>query len=154
MSRHDARAVANALINLSKKAGNLLTPMQILKLVYLCHGWMLGLYSKPLITQPVKAWRYGPVIEDVYHSLKVYRADEVDKSIVLGDVACDFDQREQRLIDEVYKAYSDWSGIELSNLTHQPGSPWSVTVDAHGLDAVISNDLIEDYYKRLANNKK
>ena len=29
------------------------TPMHVLKLVYLCHGWMLGLNDSSLINEPV-----------------------------------------------------------------------------------------------------
>ena len=49
--KHDARAVANSLIEKSQEEGNLLTPLQIIKLVYFCHGWMLALYKRPLIKQ-------------------------------------------------------------------------------------------------------
>ena len=38
--------------------------MQVLKLVYYCHAWMLGLYGRPLIRQPIEAWRYGPVVPE------------------------------------------------------------------------------------------
>ena len=67
---HDARAVANRLLQLAEEDGNQLTVMQILKLVYFCHAWTLALYDRPLIEQPIEAWRYGPVIPDVYHSFK------------------------------------------------------------------------------------
>ncbi len=32
--------------------------MQLIKLVYLCHGWTMGLYSRPLI-ENVEAWQYA-----------------------------------------------------------------------------------------------
>ena len=55
----DARSVANSLI---------------MKLVYISHGWMLGLYNKSLFKQPVLAWLYGPVVSDIYHGLRKYRS--------------------------------------------------------------------------------
>ena len=55
---HDARVIANALI--SRHGVNTLTPLQVQKLTYLCHGWTLGLYSQPLSRQQVEAWRWGP----------------------------------------------------------------------------------------------
>jgi uncharacterized phage-associated protein len=150
MTANDARVVANHFIRLSKETNDLLTPMQILKLVYLAHGWMLGLYGRPLISQNVMAWKYGPVIVDVYHSLKSFRATDVDREIV-SPVNGTLGELEADLVTKIYNAYKDWNGIELSNLTHRPDSPWSVTVDKSGLDSVISNDLIQDYFKKLAN---
>ena len=43
------------------------TPMHVLKLVYLCHGWCLGFTGEALINEPVEAWTYGPVVPTVYH---------------------------------------------------------------------------------------
>ncbi len=50
----------------------------------------------------------------------------------------------------IYKGYGNRSGISLSSLTHEAGSPWDVTVKQSGTGSVISNDLIEDFYRQLA----
>src|SRR5437870_2146380 len=42
---HDSRTVANHFLRLAREKGDFLTPMQVLKLVYIAHGWMLGLYG-------------------------------------------------------------------------------------------------------------
>ncbi len=54
---YDARNVANQLIDRSIRDGNSLTPLQIIKLVYFCHSWMLGFHGVPLVTQRVEAWK-------------------------------------------------------------------------------------------------
>ena len=48
------------------------TPMHMIKLVYLSHGWMLGLRERSLINEAVEAWRYGPVVPSVYHRFKSF----------------------------------------------------------------------------------
>jgi len=45
--------------------------------------------------------------------------------------------------------YSDYTGIQLSGLTHQSGSPWATTIEMLGSNAVIPNDLIKKYYQDL-----
>ena len=68
-SAHDGRAVANALITKGVEAGSPLTPLQIGKLSYIAHGWMLGLYGRCLFRQAVLAWLYGPVVRDIYFAV-------------------------------------------------------------------------------------
>jgi len=51
--------------------------MQLIKLVYIAHGWTLGLYNQPLIGKQVEAWTYGPVIPSVYHDFKHYGRDPI-----------------------------------------------------------------------------
>ena len=47
--------------------------MHAIKLVYLCHGWMLGIYGRSLIGEPVEAWRYGPVVPERLPYFQVVR---------------------------------------------------------------------------------
>lgn len=39
---HDSRSVANELIHRAHDAGRDITPMQVVKLAYYCHAWMLA----------------------------------------------------------------------------------------------------------------
>lgn len=147
---HDARAVANELIRLAGAANRALTPMQIIKLVYLCHGWMLAIYGRPLVRDVAEAWRYGPVFNGLYQALKKYGGGFVSEPIA-GVPAEHFDAQERDLIRQVFEKYGHLTGIALSNLTHLPGSPWHTTWNSGG--SPISNDLIAEYYKRLANER-
>jgi len=126
------------------------TPMQLLKLVYLCHGWTLGLLGRPLVREPVQAWRYGPVFPELYHAIKDYRHSPVPT--VPGAHPIDLDSSEESIIEQVCSGYGKWTGIQLSQLTHRRGSPWYVTWnESRGArNAEISSDLIEDHYRALA----
>lgn len=125
------------------------TPMHVLKLSYICHGWMLGIYGEPLIQESVEAWRYGPVIPDVYRRYKSFRGEPIDaipidRSESLGDL-------ENNLISAVLKAYKDYTGWQLSSITHQPGTPWhKVYNGGDGENAIIPNKVIKEYYEGRA----
>lgn len=123
--------------------------MQLLKLVYLAHGWALGLYGRPLIKDEIQAWRYGPVIPSLYQAVKDYRGGPVLVQIPMT-------QRENvtaaqaSVIEQVYDLYGSKSGPALSRLTHAPGSPWAQVYDPDEFGTVIPDDIIMDHYKRLA----
>lgn len=139
--------IAKIILDLAKQENSVLTPMQLIKLVYLSHGWMLGLHSKPLINEEVEAWKYGPVIPKLYHEIKHYRSQPVE-NINYDSGAVDKDS--QDIINQVYKKYGHLPGITLSMVTHETNSPWEMTWNNGG--TVISNDLIAYYYQGLAKN--
>lgn len=145
---HDARAVANEMIQKGIEDGNPLTPLQIIKLTYLCQAWMLGMFKKSMFFQDVEAWQYGPVIADVYHSVKK-SGDRPVKKPVRAQPA-DFDADAQHILDQVYKMYGGWTGFKLSQLTHMPGSPWYQTKQENplGRNAVIPELLVREYYAK------
>ncbi len=149
-----ARAVANEFIRLSGEDGRTFTPLQIIKLVYIAHGWMLALYQRPLIVDRIEAWKYGPVIPHLYHDLKKFGAGSVSEKLGSNfPPAAPLDPKETDLVRQVYERYGKMNGIQLSRLTHQPGTPWEATwhPDSNGL--AISNDLIAEHYRRLANER-
>lgn len=146
---HDARNVANRLISLAHDAPRKITPMQAMKLVYFCHAWMLALLHEPLIEQPVEAWRYGPVVPDVYRSLRRYGGEPVSR-LIPGLPDESFDENEEAIITQVSEKYGVLSGGRLSAMTHAPGTPWHTIWKRYGRNAVIPDPLIEEYYERLA----
>jgi len=166
---YDARAIANYFLDLATRDGKTLTPMQIVKLVYYAHGWNLAITDQPLITERVEAWRYGPVIPSVYHSFKMYGNRPIEdpardlvippgewysrgwpEPFSIDNNKDDPTQNEfvKKLLERVWQSYGQFTGVQLSNMTHEPESPWATTRrrthDAKW--AVISDDVIRDYF--------
>ncbi|AWY21255.1 DUF4065 domain-containing protein [Moraxella bovis] len=151
-------AVANQFIRLAKQDGKYLTPMQILKLVYIAHGWSYGFFNKPLIDDTIEAWKYGPVIPELYQTIKKYGNTEITQDIsypwlgignILNNNQLDDDQ--QKVVNFVYKKYGHFDGIQLSMLTHQNNTPWSEIFNPHSWGDVIPNHTIHKHYKQLYN---
>ncbi|WP_195842061.1 Panacea domain-containing protein [Pseudomonas mandelii] len=118
--------------------------MQLLKLVYIAHGYMLAKHGVPLISEPVQAWQYGPVVPSVYQAVRGFRSSPVTH-VPFAPME-NFDPNEQAVMKEVAATYGRADGVTLSAATHQPGTPWSVTWSNQGQNAVISNDMIESFY--------
>jgi len=145
---HDSRLIANKFIEIATGMGKTVTSMQLLKLVYIAHGWMLGLYGLPLTDDRIQAWKFGPVIPDLYHAIKQYRDGPVSKLLPTraGDETVNV---ENDLIKQIFDIYGDRSGLALSDLTHQAGTPWDKVYVPSINSIPISNDIIEEHYKSL-----
>jgi uncharacterized phage-associated protein len=147
---HPSTVIANRLLELARAAGDTLTPMQLIKLVFMCHGWMLGLYGRPLIREEVQAWRYGPVIPELYQHVRRYRSGPVTAMLPHHHGRRHLHPLEDDLIQQVYRLYGGLDGVTLSKMTHEAGSPWDQTWQPGAPNLVISNDLIENYYGAMA----
>jgi uncharacterized phage-associated protein len=143
-----SRSVANELIRLAKESGRSLTPLQIIKLVYIAHGWMLAIYKKPLVSDRIEAWQYGPVLPDLYQSMKQYGGGSITGEVPHGN-ADELDAQQKLLAKQLFDIYAKFNGIQLSELTHQSGTPWHQTWAAAGKNSPISNDLIAEHYRQL-----
>lgn len=142
-------SVAQYLLDQCKANGDsATTPMQLLKLVYIAHGYMLGKYGQPLLKESVEAWRFGPVVPSVYHATKGFK-DKPVEYVAKANKEFPFSAEEKETMDRVAKIYGKASGIVLSSATHRADTPWRKTWDQYGQNAPISNDLIEYFYGEL-----
>ncbi len=147
MTQVNSTVVANELLGLARSENRGLTPLKLVKLVYLCEGWSLALRDKSIIREDVQAWQYGPVIPELYAKIRQFKATPVTElECAEGDVSAD----QKDLIKSVYDAYKHLSGMQLSDLTHQAGTPWSKTWDKQNRKRVIATALIKDHFKELA----
>lgn len=150
---HHSKFIADKLLEIANADDNTLTPMQVLKLVYISHGWMLGIYGRPLIKEEIAAWRYGPVVPDLYASVRKYKSNPVTDRLFKGKD--ELTDSESELIQAVYEAYKYYNGVQLSALTHAEETPWYITWDdGKGQNDYISNDLIENHYSLMAKSNE
>ena len=149
---HSSIRIAVEFLELARKQTHYkeITTMQLLKLVYIAHGWMLGLYDKPLISDEVEAWQYGPVIPNLYKEIKSYGGGPVE-SINLGEKT-DLNEQEKETLQQVFDEYSGLSGFSLSAITHTKRTPWYEVWHENKYNLKIPNHLIKNYYKELANS--
>lgn len=162
---YSAKAVANEFLHLAKDEGCKVTPMQLLKLVYFAHGWYLALANDSLIDERVQAWKYGPVIPSVYHEFKLFGnepitsfATEWETVATRGKIGfkrdepripeCDKVPRD--LIRRVWEVYKKYTAIQLSRMTHEPGTPWAETKNREVKGTTIDDERIKDYFAQLA----
>ena len=136
---YSAMSVANAFIKRAKE-GKLrnLTPMKLQKLLYFLQSWHLVRNDEPLVDDTFHRWTYGPVIPSLYYEFKEYGAQPIESyggHLAMKDgeytrvrtIVGDNDEETWNLIDEIIRVYGDYSGAQLSAMTHTSDSAWRVS---------------------------
>lgn len=120
-----------------------ITPMKLLKLVYIAYGWNLVINRQRLFEEKIEAWRHGPVIPSLYHEYKNYGKNPIPKGnydsqydydklsgeLKLNDIPIIEDKEITKVLSSVWKNYGQRDGVYLSKITHSPSSPWSVVYE-------------------------
>jgi uncharacterized phage-associated protein len=156
---HDARAIANYFLDRADSRRMQISIMTLLKVLFFAHAWYLAKEGKPLIAQPFEAWDYGPVSRVVYDQFKNNGKEPIAKRAVSFDVArSDFcvtpyllDTETAKFLNDIFDYYSQFHPMQLSDLTHEKGSPWEAIWSAAARRAVpgmyIPNDRIASWFK-------
>lgn len=162
---YTSKQVANEFLELAKNDGKQLTPMQLQKLVYFAYGWYMAITGERLLDERVEAWQWGPVIPSLYSEFRRYGSEPItapageayveNGQIVIrphrlnsGDPARDILARQ--IIARVWQVYGRYSASQLSSMTHAENSPWSQVYDKDVRNTDIPDNVIKEYFERLA----
>lgn len=158
-------SIANFFISKGLSENKELTPMKLVKLAYISHGWHLAINEKPLFDEDVQAWKYGPVIQSLYYSTKnmdkikslLIESSSRSSSINIPKIS-EENQSLIKLLAKIWDVYKDLDGPKLSTLTHKEGTPWYIVWHEMGgkdkYGAIIPNELIKEHYKLKATLSK
>lgn len=166
---YSSQAVANYFIDLGRRDSKPLSPLKLQKLVYFAHGWYLALTGEPLLNEQIEAWQYGPVVPSLFWDFREFGSESIDRpatTIEVGNGDFLVEVKTPRIEDEVgdhepaksilnrvWDSYGQFTAVQLSNMTHKSGTPWSDVVTQHhfhpprGTD--IPGELIKSHFESL-----
>ena len=101
------------------------THLQVQKLVYISHGFMLAIHDRPLFYDDVEAWSHGPTIPSIYGAFERWGSGVIGSTTTSSSPCTpppspppkQFDDEERKVIDSVYENYGKFSGYHLSGIT-------------------------------------
>jgi len=122
------------------------TNLRLQKILYIAQVLSLGMrQGNRLFNAEIQAWKYGPVVPEVYRRFKFFGSEYIPK-IAFSEDSTSCSDDECAFIDAVAnmtKSLKDW---ELVGLTHRPGSAWYKVFSEGKRDAVISEtDMCEEF---------
>lgn len=151
---YNALTIADEILRIAKRNGEFLTPMKLMKLTYIAHGWSLALLNRDLFRNRIEAWQYGPVIPDLYQATKIYGRVPIPPSKINDAAPSNVDIQVRALLEEVWAKYGGYDAIALSNMTHMSGTPWDIVYKPGRKGIEISDELIKSHYKDLASGRR
>ncbi len=159
---HKPAHVANSFLYQAKIDGvSNMDQLKVQKLVYCLHGWNLAVTGKPVVGEFFEAWPYGPVLSSLYSQFKSYGKRDIDAYAIALDpstgeeavqVVSLQDREFMNIFNPVWARYKNLTGLQLSALTHAPGTPW--TEARRSGFGYIPNEQIRDHFISLARSNQ
>lgn len=121
---HDARNIANELLELAASQGQGIMAPELMDMVCLAHGFMLAMHHRILVCQPLEAWQEGPVIPELHRCLRPFGEGPVTRRLQ-GNVRRPLDAQEQQAIRAALAAARTAGSERLARVLRARGSPWN-----------------------------
>jgi uncharacterized phage-associated protein len=138
--------VANFLLFLKEHdpRGLEISNLKLQKLLYYCQGYHLAITEKPLFEEPIEAWRYGPVVREIYHRFKVYGDLDIIGTVDWSEI--ELDENQMKIVGIVWGKLGEISAGTLIDMTHSE-TPW-LNAMYFGSNKEISADSMKNYFKK------
>jgi uncharacterized phage-associated protein len=155
---YPASLIAFAFVERGIKENKFVTQMKLQKVIYFAQGVHLAKFDEPLIQEEIQAWKFGPVVPEIYHQYKLYGNEPIRTTDWIAPVferdkdLKNLSTNAKKSIEYTWDVTKDLSAITLSNWTHRKGSPWEKFYTDMHLGIVIDNEEIRSYFKKLLFN--
>lgn len=132
-----------------EKLGSMST-MKLQKLVYYSAAYSAAWLDRPLFSDRIEAWAYGPVVRSVYqlhrrrYSVDAERFRESAERFDLEPSSANLRKADIMVVDSVLNAFGELSGLELSDKTHQE-APWKDASES-GWNRPITFETLKSFY--------
>lgn len=98
-----------------------LSNLKLQKLLYYCQGYFLAMYNKPMFNDKIEAWKYGPVVRNVYNVYSEYGDLDITEEVDLDSLQ--LNDQKLSIIAYVWKELGELRPTTLVDKTHSE-TPW------------------------------
>lgn len=155
--QYQAADVAACIIETTNAVGSQISNLRLQKTLFFCQREYLLEFGRPLFSDRIVAWQYGPVVESVYYAYSHRGASNILRPSVLVTDSVTGERRPPRdlvgdelsLVRRVVNTWKDGSVWDLVNETHKKGGAWDRVYNQNGIDGAgygkeITTDVIAE----------
>ncbi|MCK4386606.1 MAG: SocA family protein [Candidatus Pacebacteria bacterium] len=121
-----------------------ITNLKLQKILYFAQAYYLAKLGRPLFSDNIEAWEYGPVVPVVYRKYKINKSnpiiDEKDKSSLSVE--------DKKIVRKIWDSFGGYSTSRLVDITHAH-TPWREANKS--TSQIIHHKTIREYYAPLLN---
>lgn len=163
-------AVANEFVALAgpDRIGDI-TPAKLHALVYLAHGWHLGVKGHPLLNGRVSAWRDGVFVAELREAgcwgtkrvetpLTLLTMDDARGMMAEQTPRMPVRSLELKTVHAVWKLYGRLPSFDLVRITKEAAAPWDLIWNdeerPNDEPKVIPNATMKIFFRELAGKRR
>lgn len=133
--------ISKKFLSFAEKDGWSINPLKLIKLVYIAHGWHLGIKERPLIKDQIEAWEYGIIVPNLYYVTRRFVTNPVDVDLIELYSEKEVDSETEKFLKSVWETYGKMSALELSSRTYADKE----VLSGSGRSVLDNSDIMAHY---------
>ena len=116
-----------------------ITNLKLQKILYFAQAYYLAKIGKPLFSDAIEAWEYGPVVPDVYRKFRTKGSNP----IIYEKDNSSLSSEDKEILKGIWKTFGGYSASKLVDIAHGH-TPWKEA--SKSTNKIISPKSIKEYY--------
>lgn len=141
-----AMDVANYIIGYTNSMEKPVTNLKLQKMLYFIQGFSYSKRDEAFISDDFEAWRYGPVVRDVYIEFSRYGSLLITDFYNSNYQNINFEKKDKEFLDDMIQSLNNYSTSKLVSASHAKDSPWALAYN-NSDKSLISKEDIKNYFK-------
>ncbi|MDE0243336.1 MAG: DUF4065 domain-containing protein [Candidatus Kaiserbacteria bacterium] len=118
MSQHTWRSLHRKSLSATVRSVRI-TNLKLQKVLYFAQAYYLAKFKRPLFSNKIEAWEYGPVVPKVYEDYKKHKSNP----IISEKDASSLSDKDKEIVKNIWDAFGGYSAGRLVDITHAH-TPW------------------------------
>lgn len=118
------------------------TNLKLQKILYFAQAYFLSKIGRPLFSDSIEAWGYGPVVPTIYHAYKRKGSSPIFADADTSTIS----NEDKEILQKIWGTFGGYSANRLVDITHAH-SPWKDAFASR--TKVITHKALAEYYAPL-----
>jgi uncharacterized phage-associated protein len=127
-----------------------ITPMKLIRLIYIAYGWNLAINNKKLFQEDIQDGKHGPLIASIYHEFKRFGNQPISKDNYAADfnietgellsvpIVPSDDYDTLKVLNAEWEIYKHKNSQELQTITKKTANLSNKELKERSLDAITT----------------
>lgn len=159
MNKYNVLDIARYVINYCNNKNEHISNLKLQKILYFIQAGFYMNKGEECFVDDIEAWKYGPVIPEVYHEFKKYGSNNIpyiNEYLDFSDGLFNFknkkyndnfiDEYDKDLINYLVDECNKYRASELVDITHKQ-EPWLENYES-GVNNIIDKASLKNYFKK------
>ncbi|MDE8193520.1 DUF4065 domain-containing protein [Erysipelothrix rhusiopathiae] len=163
---YSAQEISNYIIEYSNSKGYSIKNIRLQKTLYAVQGLSLLNRDMPAFNEKIEAWKYGPVVPDIYYNYASYGPSEITKEGIMSNMiiftSLGIQEKEysndlissdmKEVIESTVDFFSKMKDFDIVDWSHAH-TAWFSTYNPDNIHVEINHEKISNTFKAMFANE-
>jgi len=139
--KYSVLEIAKYIITYCEDSNAPISNLKLQQILYFLQAEYYKTQHKPIFDEDICAWKFGPVVPDVYYEFCYYGG-----SSIIAQYTTTLDEKDKEIINSITDKLKNIPVWKLIQETNASETPWATIFNTYGDRAIIPQHIFKQFF--------